>query len=293
MNAPVFPSNPTIGQVYQNWAWNGARWVCNPMAGVQIIQTVITATGPYQPSPGLVSVEVECLGGGGGGGAAQSDLASAAVQGWMMGGGGGSSGGYSKSTLAASLVLGGVSVTIGAAGAGGLSATASPGTVGGATTFGALVTANGGLGGGAGIPGYQFGDGGPRAQPGTGQIASPGSAGETGVGYYYDTSAIAGMALGGQGGSGFFGGVNRNVSVTAGLGVNGMDGALGSGGGGGAAGLVAVTANGGNGGPGMCIVTEYCWMDTADEDCGCPPTTTGRARVALGGGAPWHGDPFD
>lgn len=292
MNGPVFPSNPAIGDRFMNWAWNGARWVCNPMAGVQIIQTVFTASGPYQPAPGLVTVVVECIGPGGGGGPGQSDLVSTATSGWMMAGGGGSSGGYSKSALAASLVLGGVQVTIGAPGVGGLSATASPGTAGGAVTFGALVTANGGLGGGAGVPGYQFGDAAPRTQPGTGQIASTGNGGATGVGYYYDTAAIAGMAIGGHGGGGFFGGADGNVSVTAGLGANGNDGWQGAGGGGGASGLVGVTANGGAGGAGLCIVTEYCWMDTADEDCGCPPTTTGQARVArYSQGGQWHGGP--
>jgi hypothetical protein len=291
MNGPVFPSNPAIGDRYMNWAWNGARWVCNPMAGVQIIQTVFTATGPYQPSPGLVSVQVECIGGGGGGGPASSDLANTTTSGWMMGGGGGSSGGYSKSTLASSLVLGGVNVTIGAGGAPGQPGTA--GGVGGATTFGALVTANGGLGGGSGNPGDEFGDGGPRTQPGTGQIASSGSAGGTGIGYYFDTVAVSGFAVGGQGGNSFLGGANRNVLAPAGGGTGGEDGYQGSGGGGAASGLVTLPVPGGAGGAGLCIVTEYCWMDTADEDCGCPPTT-GQARVARysGGRGQW-GDGFD
>ena len=181
MNAPVFPANPEIGARWQNWVWNGARWVCNPMAGMQVIQTVMTASGPYQPSPGLVTVVVETLGGGGGGGGAVGDQATPSTNGWMMGGGGGASGGYSRSALAASLVLGGVVVTIGQGGPGGSGVPPFNGAAGTATSFGAFVVANGGPGGSSGDAGNQFGPGAPAAAVGIGQLALPGSGVTAGI----------------------------------------------------------------------------------------------------------------
>jgi hypothetical protein len=292
MNAPVFPSNPAIGQRWMNWTWNGARWVCTPMAGMQVIQTVFTATGNYQPSPGLVTVQIECVGGGGGGGGARGDQASTTVNGWMMGGGGGASGGYSRSSLAASLVLGGVVVTIGAggiAGSGNPPFNASDGSV---TSFGALVVANGGKGGSSGVAGNQFGPGGLPAGVGIGQLALPGSGGQAGIGFYWAGGTSGGTALGGMGGGSFFGGAGRNVDVVTGTAEAGANGAPGAGGDGGASGLLSLAVLGGNGGPGICVITEYCWMDVADEDCGCGGST-GQARVARFGGGPWQGEPFD
>jgi hypothetical protein len=277
MNAPVFPANPAIGQRWMNYVWNGARWVCSPMAGMQVIQTVMTATGPYQASPGLVTVVAECLGGGGGGGGAVGDQASTAVAGWMMGGGGGASGGYSRSALAASLVLGGVVVTIGAGGIGGSGNPPFDASAGTATSFGAFVVANGGPGGKTGAAGNQFGPGGARALPGIGQLALPGSGGTAGIGYYWDPGVAGGTALGGIGGASFFGGSGSNVDVVTGSFAPGNNGGPGSGGDGGASGLLSLPVLGGNGGPGLCVLTEYCWADVADEDCGCG---SGGARVA-------------
>jgi hypothetical protein len=273
-----------------NWTWNGARWVCTPMAGMQVIQTVMTATGPYQASPGLVTVQVETLGGGGGGGGAVGDQTSTSVNGWMMGGGGGASGGYSRSLLAASLVLGGVVVTIGAGGIGGSGNPPYDASDGTATSFGSLVVANGGPGGKTGAAGNQFGPGGVRAGVGIGQLALPGSGGQAGIGFYWDGGVAGGTALGGMGGGSYFGGAGRNVDVITGTSAPGENGAPGAGGDGGASGLLSLPVLGGNGGPGLCVITEYCWSDVADEDCGCG-STGGMARVArYGQGGQWGFD---
>jgi hypothetical protein len=289
MNAPVFPANPAIGDRWMNWVWNGARWVCNPMAGMQVIQTVMTATGPYQPSPGLVTVVVEALGGGGGGGGAVGDQATTAVNGWMMGGGGGGGGAYSRSALAASLVLGGVIVTVGVGGQPGSGVppyNASDGTL---TSFGSFVVAPGGKGGGTGAAGNQFGQGGLPAGVGVGQLALPGSGGQAGIAYYWDGGLAGGTAMGGMGGGTYFGGSGSNVGVITGGSAVGANGAPGAGGDGGASGLLSLPVLGGLGGRGLCIVTEYCWADVADEDCGCG-STGGMARVArYGQGGPWPG----
>lgn len=289
MNGPVFPANPTVGQRYMSWVFNGVRWVCNPMAGVQVIQTVVTASGIYQPSPGLVTVGVEAIGGGGGGGGAVADLTSAATTGWIMGGGGGASGGYSRALLAAGLVLGGVQMTIGQGGPGGSGVPSFNAAAGTATSFGAFVIANGGPGGSSGNAGNQFGPGGVRAAPGVGQLALPGSGGFAGIAYYWDPGISGGAAIGGNGGASFFGGQAGTVDVVAGGEAPGINGVSGAGGSGGASGLVSLPVIGGTGGAGMILLTEYCWMDVADEDCGCG-ATTGMARVALHQRGDWSFD---
>ena len=120
-----------------------------PTAGTRIVLTAFRASGPYQPSPGLVTAVVECWGGGGGGGSVT----------WLAatigeGGGGGGSGGYSKKTLAAALVLGGVAVTV--------AGQAAPGANGTVTSFGAFCVANGGSGR-AGSPGIRASRGSPAS----------------------------------------------------------------------------------------------------------------------------------
>lgn len=272
---PPFPANPAVGDRFGSWVWNGSSWVVSPPSGLVVNVQTFTANGTYLPSPNLAYLTAELVGGGGGGGPATADLTSTSTQGWMMGGGGGSSGGYSRKTVPGALVLGGVAVAVGAGGAGGSAGVA--GSVGGATSFGAFAMANGGLGGGSGNPGDQFGDGGPRAQPGTGDIAAAGNAGSTGIGYYYDTSAIAGTAVGGQGGASFFNGADRNVSATAGVMNNGLPGWMGAGGGGGASGLSTLPAVGGAGGGGLVIVTEYCTVPSGSGSGAC---ASPMARIA-------------
>ena len=285
MNAPPFPTNPSVGEWFGSWVWNGARWVCGPSAGVRVITTVFTSDGPYQPSPGLVSLVVECIGGGGAGG-----FVTSAVANQFIAGGGGGSGGYSRKTLAAALVAGGVVVTVG--GGGGLGGTGGTGGEGAPTSFGAFCVANPGMGGGANDATNYFGISGLGATPGIGDIAWPGASGQPGelieniVGTQYSS------AQGGIGGHGMAGGTRvEDVGVggaSTGLGAYNGTGAGGSG----ACVNQKIDANvaGGPGGSGICIVTEYCWADVnAAEDC-LNPAVKVDARVAVTN-VPWPGDP--
>jgi hypothetical protein len=281
MNAPPFPANPSFGQYYGNWVWSGSRWVCTNTSGMRVVTQVFTASAPYTPSPGLVSAVVECYGPGGGGGAANC-LGSPVL---VIAAGGGGSGGYSRSTLAAALVLGGVNVTIGVGGVGGAVGGYTGGS-GGTTSFGALVVANGGGGGenndegGANLWG-RAGSGGPI---GIGEVAFPGSDGFTGMILTFATptpSAFSG-GLGGQ----IFGG-NTNSYVSNGGFDPGKDAKPNTGAGGSGAivnqSSAAGVPPGGAGATGLCIVTEYCWADATDTGCGCGTTMSG-ARVAIPAG---------
>jgi hypothetical protein len=269
MNAPTFPPNPTVGQQWQGFAFNGVSWVCAPATGVQVLTKVFNASGPYMPSPGLVSVVVECIGGGGGGGAVIANLPVL----FVVGGAGGGSGSYSRKTLPASLVAGGVSVTIGQ---GGLS-----NANGGVTSFGALCVANGGFGANINNPGFGGVSGGGGGVPGVGDFACAGASGDNGYIVSLDeaSSNTAPSSKGGQ----VFGG---NVTGEGGPHTlsNGPESYANSGAGGGGAlvnQLVSATSPlGGTGGSGICIVTEYCWADVVpNEDC----LPSGAARVSYGG----------
>lgn len=281
--APPFPTNPAVGERHGSWVWNGVTWVCAPTTGIQVLTTVFTASGPYMPSPGLVSVTVECIGGGGAGGGVGDPANNIAG-----GGSGGGSGGYSSKTLPAALVLGGVQVTIGAGGAfGGNAGQADNGQ---ATTFGALCVANGGSGGFAMFPGVTAPEPGAGAAPGVGDVALPGAAGTAGYWELFDaaqTNFSSATPLGGQ-----IRGGNANLMTGAGNGANGPPAApnTGAGGAGATANQLATPTSfsGGGGGSGLVIVTEYCWA-TGDsgEDCMNPPVNV-NARVAVTH-VPWPG----
>lgn len=317
MNAPApFPVNPSIGEWFQNWVWNGNRWVCGPMQGVRVIIRRFMASGPWQPSPGLISVVVECIGGGGGGGGAQGSVPSSAGvatgPGWCVGGGGGSGGTYAKSALAETLVRGGVNMVVGLGGAGGQATQASTGVRGGNTAFGAFVIAQGGWGGGSNVittgldpamgqgadPGAMPGESLPGAILDVGDMTGFGDAGQSGTTTWYDPSG-AGLiaqtiAWGGTGGGTFYSGTWAAVPQTGG-GQNGRPGIFsGVGGGGGASAYAANPALGGNGSDGVIVTTEYCFAETDDD---CRPSCDGGARVAWDGqfgppkGAGWRGGP--
>jgi hypothetical protein len=285
MNAFSFPPNPAFGQFYQNWVWNGSRWVCTSTPGTRIITTVFTASGPYMPSPGLISLVVETIGGGGGGGGITGFSPSPEL--WIQAGGGGGSGGYSRMTLAAALVLGGVNVTIGAGGVEGLPT--APGGPGAATSFGALCIANGGFGGASFNPDGPGGYGAPGqgAPVGVGDVAFPGQPGGAGQATGYASPTTIDFS-GGTGGA-IFGGSVATIAGYASFndGANGMPntGAGGTGACGNQVGPPPVTQGGGAGGSGICIVTEYCWADAIDSGCGCGPTS-GQARIQAPG---WQG----
>ena len=259
MNYPCCPPNPPV--------------LCPPATGVRVVTQVFLASAPYMPSPGLVTAVVETIGGGGEGGAVSSGSVT-----FILFGGGGGSGGYSRKTLAASLVAGGVAVTVGGQGA--------------ATSFGALCVANGGLPGGSNNATTLFGGPGLPAPPGIGDIALPGNCGVAGSYQVYTTpfnTSVSG-ALGGT----MWGGGNTNDVGYPGqaAGANGSAN-TGAGGQGAVSNQVSAptdTILGGAGGSGLCIVTEYCWADVVPEDCG---TTMSGARVAIPQGRNWQGWGYD
>lgn len=285
MNGP--PLNPSVGQRFQKWTWDGSSWRCAG-AGSQIIIQVFNASGPYTPSPGLITAIVEAVGAGGGGGGALGALNGPppTIEGWMVGGGGGSSGGYARSALPAALVLGGVMVTIGQGGAVGQPVANTTGGPGGSSSFGALVVANGGLGGNAsvivsGTLDATRGQGGARNTVGLiGDLAVYGNAGEHGTSQVFNPGFTSGVVFGGRGGGSYFQSAEVGVPHSA-TGTPGLNGFFGAGGGGGASAYVSTPVIGGLGGNGIVVVTEHCFIDAAEpiEDCGV--AGMGRARVAL------------
>lgn len=288
MNAPPFPPNPTNGQRFGDWVWSGGsggRWVCTGGAGTRVIIQKFLTAAPYIPSPGLITAVVECFGGGGPGGWAGPTPSVA----WAIAGGGGGSGGYSKSALAAALVLGGVNVTV--------AQTVGSGTPQGqSTSFGAMVVAHGGFAGSNNDFATGGGAGGHAAPVGVGDIALPGTCGSNGSFEETPPTSTWFAISGGIGGSIFGGATTVNVAPGTASGSQNAIGTTGAGGGGGAVNQV-VWANlppvdipnghisGGNGAQGMCIVTEYCWSDTTDEGGCCGDGSMGMARVAI----PHHG----
>ena len=272
--------------------WNGGRWVCSRASGVRVLTTVFKASGPYQPSPGLVTAIADCIGGGGVGGGVGPVTATQ-----VMGGAGGGSGGRSTATLPAALLVGGVNVTIGVGGAAGAD-NGGNGGAGGSTSFGAFCLANGGAGGGGMNATTTFAGAGNGAPAGTGDVAFPGAGGLPGV---YNISPDNSTYEGGLGGS-IVGGnaVSRAFPGTGATGVNSADN-TGAGGAGGVVNQwVGAHGPGGAGGSGVCIVTEYCWADAADsgEDCLDPGTVNINARVTMahdegkpGPGKPWPPGP--
>jgi hypothetical protein len=263
--APPFPPNPRVGQYFWNYVWNGSAWVCTSTGGMRLITQVFTANGTYIPSPGLVTAHVECFGGGGPGGQFTGNATSA------RSGAAGGSGAYARKTLDASLVAGGVVVTIGAGG------TIAGGTNGGSTSFGALCIATGGLPGNA----YSYGGQGGLLAGMVGDVTFAGAAGGNGSSQVVTTSQdFLSGAHGGVMWGGNYNGYNADVGQTT-VGMPG-DPNSGAGGGGGASNQATAACLGGDGGSGICIVTEYCWADVVSGCQPCPPPSCGGARIAIG-----------
>jgi hypothetical protein len=240
-----------------------------PPPPVPLFTTVVqvfTVSGTYMPSPGLVSLTVECTGGGGAGGATPP------LSNFALAGGGGGSGGYSRKTLPAALVLGGVIVTVGT---GGVASSLEDDVDGHPTSFGALCVANGGHHGVDNNTTDAFGDGGVEAFPGIGDIALAGGGGFAGL---LVNAPFIGALMGGHGGS-IFGGA-RNLNIGVGNIYPGASGYPGSGAGGSGAvcnqAASGTTQLGGNGRSGLCVVTEFCWANAGGgSGCvnvpACPP----------------------
>lgn len=256
---PPFPANPAVGDRFGSWMWNGSAWVVAPPQSLTVNIQVFQASGAYLPSPGLQSVMVECLGGGGGGGGVNT-----VAVGYLATGGGGGSGGYSRKMIPAGLVLGGVTVTVGAGGASGMGTTTPPteGGTGGVTSFGAFCVANGGQGGTSFVPlqiSGAAGQPGSGAAAGTGDVTFPGATGQQGSSMIVAATAQV-VAIGGLGGAilggnsiteAWVGALNYGNPAAPGTGAGGSGGVVNQ--------MAAGTAaNGGAGGSGIVICTEYC-----------------------------------
>ncbi|WP_097496957.1 tail fiber protein [Escherichia coli] len=194
---------------------------------------VFTSSGTYTPTPGTKRIRVTITGGGGGGGGCK-----AISNNETFFGAGGGAGGTIISIMTP--IQNSYPVTIGAGGAGGVSAT--NGTSGGNSVFASLI-APGGVGGGkVGITNTNGGNGGV---PSTGDIRITGGNGGDGQ--------SGNISVSGEGGTSYWGGGGR---AGAGGGVSGK--AYGSGGGGAYdAGYSGTSMTGGKGAAGICIIEEF------------------------------------
>ncbi|EMB4862566.1 tail fiber protein [Escherichia coli] len=194
---------------------------------------VFTSSGTYTPTPGTKRIRVTITGGGGGGGGCK-----AISNNETFFGAGGGAGGTVITTLI--LTKDSYPVTIGAGGAGGVSATS--GLKGGDSSFGSVIAPGGAGGGKSGVTNTNGGNGGV---PSTGDINIIGGCGGDGQ--------SGNIGVSGEGGASYWGGGGR---AGAGGGVRGR--AYGSGGGGAYdAGYSGTSMTGGKGADGVCIIEEF------------------------------------
>ncbi|EKG3751583.1 carbohydrate kinase [Escherichia coli] len=194
---------------------------------------VFTSSGTYTPTPGTKRIRVTITGGGGGGGGCQ-----AISNNETFFGAGGGAGGTVITTLI--LTKDSYPVTIGAGGAGGVSAT--NGLKGGDSSFGSVIAPGGEGGGKSGVTNTNGGNGGVPSTGGINIIGGNGGDGQSGN-----------IGVSGEGGTSYWGGGGR---AGAGGGVSGK--AYGSGGGGAYdAGYSGTSMTGGKGAAGICIIEEF------------------------------------
>ncbi len=194
---------------------------------------VFTSSGTYTPTLGTKRIRVTITGGGGGGGGCK-----AASNNETFFGAGGGAGGTIISIMTPT--QNSYPVTIGAGGAGGVSAT--NGTRGGNSVFASLIAPGGAGGGKSGVTNTNGGNGGV---PSTGDINIIGGCGGDGQ--------SGNIGVSGEGGTSYWGGGGR---AGAGGGVSGK--AYGSGGGGAYdAGYSGTSMTGGKGAAGICIIEEF------------------------------------
>jgi hypothetical protein len=256
----VFPSNPNVGDNFEDWHWDGTAWRCGTYVPPTPPQpkTIIIPVGTtsWVPPPDFdhlaTDTVVECWGAGGGAAGAYSSVGSA--------GGGGR---YQKTTGA--VQAGNVPCQVGAGGAGSvgnLSSGGGPaGTKGGDTFFGGTQIVGSHCGAEGGYGGLATGlntgasGGGQGGQVGYSDLGGSGANGGDGG---YGTALHASGGGGGAGGPHGAGlvGVNSGTTYTGaagGAGDNGQGGAGGTAlsGAQGTAGAGADHDNGGGGGGGM------------------------------------------
>ncbi|HDX6357155.1 TPA: phage tail protein [Escherichia coli] len=205
----------------------------NGYVGRLVNTRVFTSSGTYTPTPGTKRIRVTITGGGGGGGGCK-----AASSNETFFGAGGGAGGTIISIMTPT--QNSYPVTIGAGGAGGVSAT--NGTRGGNSVFASLIAPGGAGGGKSGVTNTNGGNGGV---PSTGDINIIGGCGGDGQ--------SGNIGVSGEGGTSYWGGGGR---AGAGGGVSGK--AYGSGGGGAYdAGYSGTSMTGGKGAAGICIIEEF------------------------------------
>ncbi|HAX3960792.1 TPA: phage tail protein [Escherichia coli] len=191
---------------------------------------VFTSSGTYTPTPGTKRIRVTITGGGGGCKATSNNE--------TFFGAGGGAGGTIISIMTPT--QNSYPVTIGAGGAGGVSATY--GINGGNSLFASLIAPGGAGGGKSGVTNTNGGNGGV---PSTGNINIIGGCGGDGQ--------SGNIGVSGEGGTSYWGGGGR---AGAGGGVSGK--AYGSGGGGAYdAGYSGTSMTGGKGASGICIIEEF------------------------------------
>ncbi|HAH6507452.1 TPA: phage tail protein [Escherichia coli] len=201
--------------------------------GRLISTRVFTSSGTYTPTPGTKRIRVTITGGGGGGGGCK-----ATSNNETFFGAGGGAGGTVITILTPT--QNSYPVTIGAGGAGGVSAT--NGLKGGDSSFGSVIAPGGEGGGKVGVTNTNGGNGGV---PNIGDIRITGGDGGDGQ--------SGNIGVSGEGGASYWGGGGR---AGAGGGVRGR--AFGSGGGGAYdAGYRGTSMTGGKGAAGICIIEEF------------------------------------
>ncbi|EMY5103907.1 phage tail protein [Escherichia coli] len=201
--------------------------------GRRLSTRVFTSSGTYTPTPGTKRIRVTITGGGGGGGGCK-----AISNNETFFGAGGGAGGTVITTLI--LTKDSYPVTIGAGGAGGVSAT--NGLKGGDSSFGSVIAPGGEGGGKSGVTNTNGGNGGVPSTGGINIIGGNGGDGQSGN-----------IGVSGEGGTSHWGGGGR---AGAGGGVSGK--AYGSGGGGAYdAGYSGTSMTGGKGAAGICIIEEF------------------------------------
>ncbi|HGY8363120.1 TPA: phage tail protein, partial [Escherichia coli] len=205
----------------------------NGYVGRLVNTRVFTSSGTYTPTPGTKRIRVTITGGGGGGGGCK-----AISNNETFFGAGGGAGGTIISIMTPT--QNSYPVTIGAGGAGGVSATR--GINGGNSLFASLIAPGGAGGGKSGVTNTNGGNGGV---PSTGDINIIGGCGGDGQ--------SGNIGVSGEGGTSYWGGGGR---AGAGGGVSGK--AYGSGGGGAYdAGYSGTSMTGGKGAAGICIIEEF------------------------------------
>jgi hypothetical protein len=247
--SPTAPT-PTLGDNTTKLATTAFVLANAGVTGVvrTVNKQVFTASGTYTPSAGMLYCIIESVGSGGGGGGTFGVGSS------VFAGGGGGAGSYSRLIASAATIGASQTVTVGAAGIGGVLGV-GPGTAGADVSVGTLCIGKGGSGGTNSTAGA-FGARGAGGVAGTGDFSTPGGAGSVGV-------TAGGFATiffcGGDGGDSFFGaGGRQSVPVSAASAVGAAGSNYGAGGSGAVSHNTTSSAAGGAGSKGIVFITEFC-----------------------------------